>query len=79
MGSAIGNIGDMAQKPMDELTGPQQAGKGIMGALGGGLKGLGQRQQQPQQPNMPGPMPMLPQAPQYDFSQIQKRSPFYGG
>jgi len=91
MGQAIGSLGNsiggfaknaanIQEANMGDLSGGEQAQRGLMGALGGGLSALAKRQQQ-QPTSGGGQMPMLPPAPQYDFSQIgqPKRNPFYGG
>ena len=64
MGKALGNMKNINEANLGDLSGGEKVQRGIMGGLGGGLQGFN-KQQQPQ--------------PGYDFSQVGKKSPFYGG
>lgn len=80
MGKALGNLKNIGEANLGDLSGGEKAQRGLMGGLGGGLHSLSTRQQP--QPGAGAPPIGIAPGPTYDFSQIgmqQKKSPFYGG
>ena len=79
MGQMLGNLknaGNIQDANLGDLDAGEKLQRGLLGGLSGGMKNMGQ-QQQPQGGGAP-PINISP-SPQYDFSQINKRNPFYGG